>query len=137
MFLGNTIISLKSKKQDTISRSYTESEYHALGVISCEIMWFIKVLFNVGFEDLIPVPIYCDNELAIKLVHNHVFHEKTKHFDVDTHFIRDRVSKGIVEVHKVGLDFNFADIFTKSLGVVQHDWICKSLGLVDIFQNKC
>lgn len=65
-----------------------------------------------------------------------MFHEKIKHFDVDTHFIRDNVSKGIVVVHKVSLNFNLADIFTKSLGVVQHEWIWKNLGLVDPFQNK-
>ncbi|KAL7608142.1 hypothetical protein Lser_V15G12411 [Lactuca serriola] len=137
VFLGDTIISWKSKKQDTLSRSSTESEYRALGVISCEIMWILKIFFDVGLKDLTHVPIFCDNESAIKLVHNPVFNEKTKHFDVDTHFIRDRVSKGVVEVHKVSSDFNLTDIFTKPLGVVQHEWICKNLGLVDPFQNKC
>ena len=67
-------------------------------------MWILKVLFDVGLKDLTPVSIFCDNESAIKPVHNLVFHEKTKHFDVDTHFIRDRVSKGVDEVHKVSSD---------------------------------
>lgn len=137
IFLGHTIVSWKSKKQDTVSRSSTESEYRALGVVSCEIMWILKLLFDVGLKDLTPISIFCDNESYIKLVHNPVFHEKTKHFDVDTHFIRDRVSKGIVEIHKVSSEYNLADVFTKQLGVGQHEWICKGLGMVDPFQDRC
>lgn len=62
------------------------------------------------------------------LVLNLVFHEKPKHFDVDTHFIRERVAKGVVE--------NVAHIFTKALGFVQHKYICKRLSLVYPFQGK-
>lgn len=59
-------------------------------------MWILKVLYNFHIKDLIDVIIFCDNEYAIKLVLNPVFHEKTKHFDVDSHFIREKVTNGVI-----------------------------------------
>lgn len=137
VFFGDNLVSWKSKKQETVSGSSTESEYRALGVVSCEIMWILKVLFYLGIKNKTPVPIFYDNESAIKLVLNLVFHEKTKHFDVDFHFIRDRVSKGVVEVFKISSDNNLADIFTKGSSVSQHELICQKLDLVDHFQGSC
>lgn len=86
----------KSKKQDTISRSSTESEYKVLASVSCEITWILKLCFDVGIKNLIHASVFCDNESTIKLALNLVFHEKTKHFEVDVHFVRDKVSKGIL-----------------------------------------
>lgn len=59
-------------------------------------MWILKVLYNFHIKDLIDVIIFCDNEYAIKLVLNPFFHEKTKHFDVDSHFIREKVTNGVI-----------------------------------------
>lgn len=105
--------------------------------MSCEITWILKILFDIGFKNDTFVSIFCDNESARKLVLNPVFHEKTKNFDVDTYFIKDKVSMGIVEVFKVILDHNLTDVLTKELGASQHEWICKWLGLVNHFQGKC
>lgn len=95
------MISWKSKKkQATVSRSSTESEYRALGSIACEIIWVLKLLFDLGIKSLIPVKVFCDNESAIKLALNPVFHEKTKHFEIDLHFIREKIANGVLEVEK-------------------------------------
>jgi len=63
-------VSWKSKKQDVVSRSSTESEYRGLGSISSEITWILKLLTDMGINNLIPVTVFCDNASAIKLVLN-------------------------------------------------------------------
>lgn len=136
ILFGNTLISWKSKKYDIVSHSSTEPEYLTLGTVSCEIIWKLKILFDIGIKNLIPVPIFCDNESTIKLVMNLFFHEKSKHFKVDTHFIRDKISKGIVQVVKVDSDHNVTNILIKSLGIIQHNVLSKRMGLVDPFQEN-
>ncbi|KAI3508514.1 hypothetical protein L1887_23522 [Cichorium endivia] len=130
VYLGGSILSWKSKKQDTVSRSSTESEYRALGSIACEITWILKVLFDLKIKGLTHVNIFCDSESAIKLVLNPVFHEKTKHFEVDVHFIRDKVSKGILKVEKVRLAYGI--IITWRLEVMCQDAVADSRGTNDV-----
>lgn len=79
VYFNNCLISWKSKKQSTISRSSTEAEYRALGFVTCEIIWVLKILFELEIKELILVSIFCDNESTIKLALNPMFHERTKH----------------------------------------------------------
>lgn len=136
VYLGGSLVSWKSKKKDTVSRSSTESKYRALGSIACEITWILKVLFNLGKKGLIPVNIFCDNEYAIKLALNPVFHEKTKHFEVDVHFIREKISKGILKVENFLSEHQLADILTKALPFPKHNYLCQQMGLIDPFQGE-
>ncbi|KAI3688864.1 hypothetical protein L2E82_46759 [Cichorium intybus] len=135
VYLGSSLISWKSKKQDTVSRSSTESEYRALGSVACEVIWVLKILYDLGIKKMLPVMVFCDNESAIKLALNPVFHEKTKHFEVDVHFIREKVSKGIIKIIKISSENQHADILTKSLSFPQHDYLCKQMGLFDPFSK--
>lgn len=133
VYLGNSLISWKSKKQDTVSRSTTESEYRALGSMSCEVAWVIMILTELKIDKLLPVEVFCDNSYAIKLALNPFFHEKTKHFEVDCHFVRDRVSKGLIKSTKIESENQVADIFTKSLTGHRHDFLTSQMGLFDPF----
>lgn len=123
----------KAKKQETVSRSTTESEYRALAAVSCEVAWIIKNLDELKLKDLLPVEIYCDNVSAIKLALNPVFHEKTKHFELDVNFIRDKITKGLIKVVKIDSDPQIADLFTKSLNSYKHNHFSDQLGLIDPF----
>ena len=96
----------------------------------------MKILTDLGLKELLPVNVYCDNESAIKLAVNPVFHEKTKHFEVDVHFVREKISKGVINLLKVESKNNTADILTKSLGNVQHMFLCNRLCLSDPFEVK-
>lgn len=136
IFLGNSLISWKSKKQDTVSKSSTESEYRALGVVTSEVLWIIKLLTDFGFKNVIPGEIFCDNDSAIKLALNPVFHERTKHLEIDLHFVRDRITRGLVKVLKINSLEQKADIFTKSLLAKRHNYLCSLLNLIDPFQSK-
>lgn len=131
LFLGDSLISWKSKKQATVSRSSTEAEYRALASVSCEVLWVIKILRDLKINCVFPVDIFCDNNSAIQLTLNPVFHERTKHIDIDVHLVREKVSRGIVKVMKVASKDQVADILTKSLGGVQHAFLCGKLNMTD------
>ncbi|GKC20988.1 ribonuclease H-like domain-containing protein [Tanacetum coccineum] len=83
-----------------------------------------------------PVELYCDNSSAIQIAANPVFHERTKHFELDVHFVREKVLAGVIKTVKVSSNLQTADVFTKCLGVVQHKLCCKNLGLLDIFAGE-
>lgn len=85
-FLGNFPISWNSKKQSTTSRSSCESEYKALAQCSCEAIWIKRLLKKLKILDNKPTHILYDNQSNVKLSYNPIFHEKSKHFEIDYHF---------------------------------------------------
>lgn len=133
LFLGDNLISWKSKKQSTVSRSSTESEYRALATVTCEVLWLLKLMQDLGLKYKVPVSIFCDNQSAILLSLNPVLHERTKHIEIDVHLVRDKVSEGVVKVVKVDSSEQIADILTKPLGVTQHNVLSEKLCLYNAF----
>jgi hypothetical protein len=86
--LGDSLISWRSKKQSIVARSSTEVEYHALADTTSELLWFRWLLHDMGVSQTSSSPIFCDNRSAIQIAHNDVFHERTKHIEIDCHFVR-------------------------------------------------
>jgi hypothetical protein len=112
--LGTSLISWRSKKQFVVARSSTEAEYRALADTTSELLWLRWLLSNMGVPQSTSSPIHCDNWSAIKIAHNDVFHERTKHIEIDCHFIRHHLQHGILHLHSVTSADQLADIFTKS-----------------------
>ncbi|KAI3673324.1 hypothetical protein L6452_39441 [Arctium lappa] len=81
------MVSWRSKKQATVSRSSAESEYRAMASALCEILWVLSILADLKVENLLPVKLSCDNKSAIQIANNPVFHERTKHIEIDIHQI--------------------------------------------------
>ncbi|KAM0072675.1 putative RNA-directed DNA polymerase [Helianthus debilis subsp. tardiflorus] len=133
IFLGNTLVSWKSKKQGFVSRSTAEAEYRAMCSATCEVMWIKNVLSELKISCSLPVALFCDSKSAISISQNPVFHERTKHFELDLHFLREKIASGIIDPHKVASEEQIADIFTKGLSVVQHEVLCEKLGLYNMF----
>ena len=129
LLLGDVAVSWRSKKQLVTSRSSAEAEYRALADASCEVIWFLNLLQELHIPVTDPVKMYCDNKAAVDLTANPVYHARTKHIELDCHFIREKITAGIVSVHQIPSLQNAADILTKGLSKVLH-WSCASkLGL--------
>ncbi|KAF5768198.1 putative RNA-directed DNA polymerase [Helianthus annuus] len=133
IFLGETLVSWKSKKQNVVSRSTAEAEYRAMCSATCEIMWILNVLSELKISCSLPVKLYCDSKSAISISQNPAFHERTKHFELDLHFLREKIAAGIVEPEKVSTNMQVADIFTKGLNAAQHQALCEDLCLYNMF----
>ena len=95
MFLGDALISWRCKKQDYVSKSCTEAEYHAMSTACSEIVWLRGLLEELGFPQTTSTPLHADNTSAIQIATNPVFHERTKHIEVDCHSIRDTLESDI------------------------------------------
>ena len=115
IFLGSSPISWSSKKQSTVSRFSTEAEYHALASTAAELAW-LRTLFKdlKLFLPHIPV-LWCDNNSALAMASNPVFHSRTKHIEVDYHYVRGCVLRSTLGIKFISGHDNFADMFTKPL----------------------
>jgi hypothetical protein len=115
VFLGSTPITWVSKKQCTVSRSSTEAEYRSLASATAEVFWIRMVLKDLGIFLPNPPILWCDNLSALTLASNPVFHARTKHIEVDYHFIREKVVRRDVVVKFISTTDQLADILTKCL----------------------
>ncbi|XP_019190327.1 PREDICTED: uncharacterized protein LOC109184744 [Ipomoea nil] len=115
IFLGNSLISWKTKKQATVSRSSSEAEYRALATTTCEIQWLTYLLKDLQVHIDEPTILYCDNKSAVAIGENHVFHERTKHIDIDCHVVRHKVQEGLIRLLAFPSNKQLADSFTKGL----------------------
>nr|GFB76350.1 ribonuclease H-like domain-containing protein [Tanacetum cinerariifolium] len=127
VFVNGCLVSWKSKKQVTLSKSSVEAKYRSMAAATYEIIWIVKIMSDLNIGNLLPAQLYCDNKAAMQIAANPVIHEKTKHFDLDVHFIREKVCYRLIKIVKVESKHNVADILTKALGSFQHDFLTKSL----------
>ena len=137
VFVNGNLVSWKSKKQATLSKSSAEVEYRCMASTTCEVMWILKILKDLGISDsLLPVELFCDNKAAIQIAANPVMHEKTKHFDIDVHLVREKVASGLIKTVKVDSKSQTADVLTKALGSVQQCVMVRKLGMINLFAGS-
>ncbi|XP_020271155.1 uncharacterized protein LOC109846342 [Asparagus officinalis] len=126
-------ISWKMKKQSTVSRLSAEVEYRAMAAVMSELVWLKSLLTSFLVDHRQLMELFCDNQSAIHIVVNPVFHEQTKHFEIDCHFFREQVqTRNIVMAH-IRSQFQPADIFTKALARQQFHFLLGKLGIHDVF----
>jgi hypothetical protein len=113
-FLGDSLISWRSKKQHIVSRSSTEVEYRTLVDTISKLLALRWLLEDMGLTHSLPTVIHCDNHSAIQITHNDIFHERTKHIEIDCHLVRHHLSAGILCLLPVSSSDQIVDIFTKS-----------------------
>jgi hypothetical protein len=129
VFLGHSPISWKTKKQHTVSRSSAEAEYRAMATTTCELKWIKSLLSDLGIRHKGPIRLSCDNQAALHIAKNPVFHERTKHIEVDCHFIRNEILCGNIQTSYVSTHIQLADIFTKALGRHQFGTLLGKMGI--------
>ncbi|XP_015168762.1 uncharacterized mitochondrial protein AtMg00810-like [Solanum tuberosum] len=111
VLMGYSPISWKSKKQATVSLSSAAVEYRAVRLVVGEL-------------------VFCDSQAAVHIAKNLVFHERTKHIEIDCHFVRDKLQQGLITLHHISTDSQLADIFTKALTGVKHTTLLTKLSVV-------
>ena len=115
MYLGDNLISWSSKRQLTVSRLSAEAEYRYVARAIAETVWLRQLLGELHRPLHQATIIYCDNISAVYMSCNPVQHRRTKHIDIDIHFVREKVALGDVRVLHVPTSAQFADIFTTGL----------------------
>ncbi|XP_060963442.1 uncharacterized mitochondrial protein AtMg00810-like [Cannabis sativa] len=129
VYLGESLVSWSSKKQFVVSRSSTESEYRALDHVSAEITWIESLLKEIKFP-LPTVPItWCDNLSASALASNPVYHARTKHIELDIHYVRDKVLNKTLEIRYVPSADQIVDCMTKGLSHSRFQYLACKLGV--------
>nr|XP_017245376.1 PREDICTED: uncharacterized mitochondrial protein AtMg00810-like [Daucus carota subsp. sativus] len=129
ILIGGSLVSWKSKKQHTVSLSSAEAEYRSLRRITAEIYWLSRLFHDLEVPDIIPIPVKCDSQVAIYIAKNPIFHEQTKHIDLDCHFVREKLAAGLISLSHVSTTLQLADILTKPLTGLQHHNIISKLGV--------
>ena len=115
IFLGPNLISWSAKKQPTVSRSSTEAEYKSLANATAEVIWVETLLKELGIKIKETPCLWCDNIGATYLSSNTMFHARTKHIEIDFHFVRERVARKLLDIRFISTKDQIADGFTKAL----------------------
>ncbi|CAN1797736.1 Retrovirus-related Pol polyprotein from transposon RE1 [Linum perenne] len=128
-FVGHSLVSWFSKKQNCIALSTAEAEYLAVGSACTQLIWMKAQLhdYRLSFSTM---PIYCDNTSTINMKKNPILHSRTKHIDIRHHFIRDLILKKEVELVYITTETQLADIFTKPLHADRFSFLRRELGLL-------
>jgi hypothetical protein len=113
VFLGDNLVSWSTKWQTIVSRSSAEAEYHAVANGVAKATWLRQLLHKLQTPPSRCTLIYCDNISTVYLATNPVQHQRTKHVEIDLHFVREKVVIGQVRVLHVPTTSQFADIFMK------------------------
>ncbi|XP_065873013.1 uncharacterized mitochondrial protein AtMg00810-like [Euphorbia lathyris] len=132
IFLGSSLISWKTKKQNTVSRSSAEVEYRSMATTSCELKWIQYILGDLGVHIKLPITMHCDSKSVITLAQNPVSHDITKHVDIDYHLIREHVANGFIQTPYIFTTQQLADLFTKSISLEHMAPALSKMNFVDI-----
>lgn len=115
MFVGGNLVTWRSKKQKMVARSSAESEFRGMVHGVCELLWIKRIMRDLGFEVRDSMNLHCDNQAAVKIANNPVLHDRTKHVEVDRHFIRDHLEKKTIKLPHVASKDQVADMLTKAV----------------------
>jgi hypothetical protein len=125
-----------ARKQPNVSRSSIEAEYKAIANTTAEIMWIQILLQELGIDSPRAAKLWCDNIGAKYLSANPVFHARTKHIEVDYHFVRERVSRRLLDIDFVPSGDQIADGFTKPLPARQLENFKHNLNLARLILRE-
>ncbi|GMJ03495.1 cysteine-rich RLK (RECEPTOR-like protein kinase) 8 [Hibiscus trionum] len=131
-FFGGNLVTWRSKKHNVVARSSAEAEFRAMALGICELLWLKIILEDLKVKLDGPMKLYCDNKSAINIAHNPVQHDRTKHVEVDRHFIKEKLDSGLICTPYVTTGNQVADILTKGLPSKDFQKLVGKLRMEDI-----
>jgi hypothetical protein len=129
-FLGRSLVSWSSKKQNFVALSTAETEYVNVGSCCTQLLWMRQTLKDYGYS-INHVPLLCDNESTIKIAYNPCEHSRTKRINIWHHFLRDHAIKGDIVISHVGINDQLTNIFIKPLDERRFHELRSELNIID------
>ncbi|RVW99495.1 Copia protein [Vitis vinifera] len=133
-FVGGNLVSWRSKKQNVVARSSTEAEFRLVALGICEVLWIRQLLEELKISSTLPMKLCCDNKTTILIAHNLVLHDRTKHVEIDKHFIKEKLKNGLICIPYIPTTEQVADVLTKGIPTEQFDRLIGKLAIEDIFK---
>ena len=134
-FVGGNLVVWRSKKQKVVARSSAEAEFRGMAKGLCELLWLRRLLMEIGYSPNMEMNLFCDNKVAIDISQNPIQHDRTKHVEIDKHFIKQNLEEKIILFVFVKSEDQLADILTKAVSSrIFHDSLDK-LGIKDIYAS--
>jgi hypothetical protein len=131
-FLGKNPVSWQSQKQRVVALSSCESEYIAAATAACQGIWLAQLLGDLRNAATEVVDLRVDNQSALALMKNPVFHDRSKHIQTKFHFIREAVENGEITPSYIGTEGQLADILTKPLSRIKFQELREQIGMFPV-----
>jgi len=132
-FVGGNLVTWRSKKQKVVALSSAEAEFRGMAKGLCELLWIRRLLSEIGFTPKSRMNLYCDNKAAIAISQNPIQHDRTKHIEIDRHFIKQNLEEGVICFPFVRSEGQLADVLTKAVSNKVFQDSLSKLGIEDIF----
>ena len=117
------------------ARFNAKMEYRAMATTTCELTWILHLLQDLHVKHEKPALMYCDNQAALHIAANPVFHERSKHIEADCHVVRNKILDGGLKTFYVSTKDQLTDVFTKALGIESFLKLIRRLGVINIFAS--
>ncbi|RVX10421.1 Retrovirus-related Pol polyprotein from transposon TNT 1-94 [Vitis vinifera] len=132
-YVWGNLVTWRRKKQSVVARSSAEAEFRAMAHGICEGMWLQRILKELGIISNSTMTVLCDNKATISIAKNPVQHNRTKHVEIDRHFIKEKLEGGTIRLMYIPSSRQTADILTKALPKATYENMKSKLGMLDIY----